>query len=98
MTNDRQKSFSFDGRTFNPLIDRERLNSQLGRVYQLMSDGRWRTLSAISATIGGSEAGVSARLRDLRKPRFAEEFGVASVNHRRRTDGLWEYQVAIRPI
>lgn len=35
-------------------------------VYDLMQDGRWRTLREIVDGIGAiSEAGVSARLRDL---------------------------------
>lgn len=37
------------------------------RVRLLMEDGRWRSLREISGATGGSEAGVSARLRDLRK-------------------------------
>jgi hypothetical protein len=63
----------------------------LERVRALMGDGKRRTLSEITAVVGGSEAGVSARLRDLRKPRF----GSASVRRARRAghDGLWEYWV-----
>lgn len=44
-----------------------RLASQLTRVKALMSDGRARSLREIAEAVGGSEAGVSARLRDLRK-------------------------------
>jgi hypothetical protein len=54
-----------------------------------MLDGQWRTLSQIVLHVGGSEAGVSARLRDLRK----QKFGAYTVNGRRRSGGLWEYQV-----
>ena len=50
--------------------DTERLSSQLLRVEHLMRDGQWRSLAHIALRDGGSEAGVSARLRDLRKPRF----------------------------
>ena len=50
--------------------DTERLSSQLLRVERLMRDGEWRSLAQIALEVGGSEAGVSARLRDLRKPRF----------------------------
>ena len=72
------------------LRDRERLATQLERVRNLMLDGRWRTLEAIRQAVGGSEAGVSARLRDLRKDRF----GGYTVNRRRVADGgLHEYQV-----
>lgn len=60
----------FDGATFSPELDGERLGGQLVRVRDLMLDGSWRTLREIAAAVGGSEAGVSARLRDLRKRRF----------------------------
>jgi hypothetical protein len=69
--------------------DRERLNSQLWRVYRLMRDGQWRTLAEVARSVGGSEAGVSARLRDLRK----ERFGGNQVERRRVAGGLWEYRM-----
>lgn len=47
--------------------DTERMASQLQRVRALMSDGRWRTLAEIARASRASEAGASARLRDLRK-------------------------------
>lgn len=50
-----------------PAQDRPRLATQLERVAALMSDGTERRLSDIAAAVGGSEASVSARLRDLRK-------------------------------
>jgi hypothetical protein len=79
----------FDGTTFEPARDIERLTSQLIRVKELMLDGQWRSLPQIAAVVGGSEAGVSARLRDLRKPRN----GAYTVNRRHVADGLHEYQV-----
>jgi hypothetical protein len=85
----------FDGRTYDPAHDQERLNTQLWRVFSLMRDGEWRTLGEIAAAIGGSEAGVSARLRDLRK----ERFGRHQVERRRRGDearGCFEYQMEAR--
>jgi hypothetical protein len=57
-----------------------------------MLDGTWRTLEGIRSTVGGSEAGISARLRDLRKPRF----GGYGVERRRVSGGLFEYRV-LRP-
>ena len=65
---------------------------QLSAVLDLMRDGRWRTLYEIQKATGeGSEAAISARLRDLRKARF----GGYQVNRRRRGDGgTFEYQVA----
>jgi hypothetical protein len=79
----------FDGATFEPERDGERLSSQLGRVKGLMLDGKWRSLPTIASLVGGSEAGVSARLRDLRKRRN----GAYMVNRRYMGEGLCEYQV-----
>ena len=81
----------FDGATFVPERDGERLRSQLQRVRDLMIDGQWRTLAQIAAAVGGSEAGVSARLRDLRKSRF----GGYSVEKRYISEGLFEYRLAV---
>lgn len=83
-----QTALVFDGPSITP-EDTHRLGRQLERVKALMSDGNWRTLKAIAEAVGGSEAGVSARLRDLRKPRF----GGLCVSRRRVDGGLWEYRV-----
>ncbi len=80
----------FDGPDITK-ADTERLSGQLNRVLELMSDGHWRTLRSISDSCVASEASVSARLRDLRKPRF----GSYSVERRRVADGLWEYRVLV---
>jgi hypothetical protein len=73
------------------LLDAKRLTGQLIRVREIMYDQEWRTLAEIVELVGGSEAGVSARLRDLRKVRF----GSHEVKRRRRggKGGLWEYCV-----
>lgn len=84
-----QRSVRFDGATFDPALDKVRLTGQLERVQRLMADGQWRTLKEIQAVVGGSEAGLSARLRDIRKPRF----GGRNVERRRRSVSLWEYRV-----
>lgn len=59
---------AFSGESFDAALDEARLTSQLQRVKALMLDGQWRTLREIAAAVQGSEAGVSARIRDLRKP------------------------------
>ncbi len=81
----------FDGETYEPKLDHERLGQQLGDVKALMSDGHWRPLDEIAATTGHPQASVSARLRDLRK----EKFGGWTVERRRVPDGhgLHEYRV-----
>jgi len=39
----------YGGSTFDPALDEERLNEQTIRVYRLMIDEEWRTLSEISS-------------------------------------------------
>ena len=73
--------------------DQARLTGQLQRVYHLMSDGKWRSLREIAMAVGGSEAGVSARLRDLRKPHC----GGHSVSSIRESGGLWSYRLVVNP-
>jgi hypothetical protein len=79
----------FDGETFSETLDGARLSGQLQRVRTLMLDGRWRTLDAIRTAVGGSEAGISARLRDCRKAKF----GRYVVERRRVRGGLHEYRL-----
>ena len=59
----------FAGRSYSEKHDRHRLESQFMRVFNLMIDGRWRTLAEIRETVGGSEAGISARLREFQEAR-----------------------------
>ncbi len=79
----------FDGETYSPELDQKRLEKQIYRVWFAMSDGHWHTLSEIRTLTGGSEAAISARLRDYRKPRF----GAHEVQRRRVSRGLWSYRV-----
>lgn len=84
----------FDGVTYDPALDKGRLMSQLKRVFDVMADGSWHTLPEIAAAAGGSEPSVSARLRDLRKPKF----GSYGIERRRRVEldaraGLHEYRL-----
>lgn len=81
----------YGGKTFDPVLDEERLNDQTIRIYRLMNDSQWRTLAEIAAETCDPEASVSARLRDLRK----DDFGNFVVSRRRRAlhAGLWEYQL-----
>lgn len=75
------------------------LPSQFVRVFQLMSDGAWRTLAEIGQETDASEASASARLRDCRKARFGgpdslhpERPGHVVLKHLR-APGLWEYKL-----
>mgnify|MGYP006267110607 CR=1 FL=1 len=79
-----------DGATFQAHLDLNRLNAQMRRVYDFMSDYKWHSLKEISEATGDGEASVSARLRDLRK----ERFGGFLVNRWRTPEGLFLYQLA----
>lgn len=84
--------YAFDGETYEPEHDGARLSRLLERVRAVMLDGQWRTLAELVVSCGGTEASVSARLRDLRKDRF----GGWCVERRRRgaeKRGLFEYRV-----
>jgi hypothetical protein len=79
----------FDGVTYDASRDQARLSGQLKAVRYVLLDNRWHTLGEIAQRVGGSEAGVSARIRDLRKPRF----GSHTIEKQRVTDGLWQYRM-----
>lgn len=79
-----------DGDTYEAGRDKARLNEQQQRVFDAMRDSRWRTLPEISEMTGDPEASVSARLRDLRKPKF----GGFDVRREYVSKGLWRYRVS----
>ena len=83
----------FDGSTFEPDQDEDRLTTQFKRVFAVMADGREHTLVELSEKTGGSEAAVSARLRDFRK----ERFGGWTVRRRRIDRGLFGYTLLTPP-
>ncbi len=89
-----RKPVTFDGPGLTT-PDIIRLVGLMDRVFTLMSDGKWRTLRQIQDVAGGSEAGVSARLRDCRKPRF----GSHTVKRQRveGENGLFEYRLVVNP-
>ena len=77
-TTERQQAFDFapkpepefDGADYSSERDKARLTGQIKRVYNLMKDGKFRSLRTIAAQTGDPEASVSAQLRHLRKKRF----------------------------
>ena len=88
----------FDGATYERTKDGKRLFSQLRAVEDLLitGEGDWYTLQNIvryltwdKYRVYASEASVSARLRDLRKPKF----GSHTVERKRITGGLWAYRI-----
>lgn len=85
----------FSGATYSRQHDEVRLTGQLRDVFNCLSNGSWKTLREIQREIGhGSEAGLSARIRDLRK----EQHGRNVVERRRRgdpADGIHEYRLVV---
>ena len=79
----------YSGVTIMPRRDNKRISNQMRAILMVMSDRQWHTLAELAGRIGGSEAGVSARLRDLRKAKF----GSHQVDRVHRTNGLWEYRL-----
>lgn len=70
--------------------DQPRLKVLRDRILDYMlSHGDWRTLEQVKAHCGGSLTGVSAKIRDLRKPIF----GSWIVENQRLDGGVWVYRV-----
>lgn len=85
----------FNGSDYDSAKDQDRLTGQIKRIFDLMKDGSWRTLSEIEHSTGDPPASISAQLRHLRKPRF----GGFLVDKRRRgaaESGLFEYRLNTR--
>ena len=83
----------FDGRTYDAELDHTRLTTQLARVKDVLSDGRWYSLGQLSLLAKGPEASIGARLRDLRKARF----GGHTVDRKRSSRGYFLYRLEIEP-
>jgi len=83
--------------TYDDRLDGPRIATLLDCVREVMAGGEWLTLGEIRREcacrgVHGSEAGISARIRDLRKP----QHGGREVDRRRRgepSNGLWEYRL-----
>ena len=86
-----QLNLWFDGDDYNHERDSDRLTGQLLRIFEVVKDGRWRTLKEIALLTGDPEASISAQLRHLRKPRF----GSHEVEKQYVDRGLYKYRVLI---
>lgn len=84
---------AFDGETYEAERDYFRLDGQLGRVFHLMKDGKWRTIPDIVEDTGGSPQSVSARLRDFRK----RKYGSHIVERKSLGGGLFTYRLTVCP-
>ena len=79
----------FDGGTFVPQRDMARLSGQLSKVRKILQDKQWHTLEELARLSGGSLAGVSARIRDLRKAKF----GGHHIDRQYVSHGIWKYRM-----
>jgi len=84
----------FDGDTYDPAQDHQRLGKQALRLFEVMRRGQWWTLYRLADTTGFPEASVSARMRDFRKPRFGSH---TIERQRTRWKGTWEYRLLVNP-
>jgi len=83
-----QTTSLFDGHQDQEAAAKDvRLASQLVRVYKLMSNGTGWTLEDLSLAVNAPTSSVSARIRDLRKPRF----GAHIIDRIHEGHGLYTY-------
>ena len=85
---------SRDGITYDHARDARRLAGQHARVLAFMRDGEWHTLAEIASHTRDPEASISARLRDLRKPRF----GAHNIERQYVERGLWRYRLVVEQL
>lgn len=89
-----EKNYRFDGSDYVAELDQDRLTRQIDRIFDLMSDTKYRTLGDIEETLNIPQASISAHLRSLRKKRFGEH----TVLKQRTGDpakGLFEYKLIV---
>ena len=75
-----------DGDTYDHERDGQRLATLQARVGVVMAGGCWWTLRDLAYATRGSEASVSARLRDLRKLGH-------TIEKRYVRQGIWQYRM-----
>lgn len=81
----------FHGDDYVPARDKDRLSSQIKKIYLHMRDEQWRTLQQISSDLDIPHSSVSAQLRNLRK----EMFGSHKINRKHIKGGLYSYQLKV---
>jgi len=86
-----QKELIFNGSDYNQERDSKRLTKQFHKVFDLMQDGKFRTLPEISNLLSEPPASISAQLRHFRK----KSFGSHIVNKKYEGNGLFSYQLII---
>ena len=84
-----QGSLFFDGVDFDFERDSVRLTKQALRIWDVMKDSKWHTLSEIEELTGAPQASASACLRDFRKKRM----GSHTVQREYVANGLYRYRL-----
>lgn len=85
---------AFNGSNVSAQMDGKRLGDQLQRIFDLMKDGKWRTLKEIESITGDCTSSVSAQLRNLKKEKFGNH-AVPKQPRGKRINGLWEYKLIV---
>ena len=85
-----EKPLPFAGATYNRELDGKRLTTQFEKVKAAMLSGKWYTIRELQEIVGGSETGISARVRDLKK----KHFGSYKVESERLKGGVWRYRIS----
>ena len=81
----------FNGSDYSHERDSSRLSNQYWDIYNVMRDGKRRTLGTIEMITGHPPASISAQLRHMRKVRF----GSNTVNKHYLGNGLYEYELIV---
>lgn len=81
-------TLAFNGPSYVPARDDQRLTAQFNRVMNVMADHEWHTLRGINTVTHDPEASISAQLRHARKDRF----GGYIIERRYVGSGLHEYR------
>ncbi len=85
---------AFDGDTYDPDQDHQRLGKQALRVFHVMRSGRWLALHELESLTGDPTTSISAQMRHFRKKRFGEH---TIEKRRRHGGGLYEYRLLVNP-
>jgi len=79
---------TFEGATYDEVLDKDRLLTQLDKIYEAIKDGNWYSLAQLASMTGAPEASVSAQLRNLRKQKHG-----GHIIDRRRVYNFYEYSL-----
>lgn len=81
----------FPGPEYQPERDEVRLTGQRQRIYNVMSDGEWRTIAELSRLSKAPENSASSQLRQLRW----KANGGHTVKRRHVENGLYQYRLVV---